>query len=252
MKKFYAICILMLLPVLALAACSDISVNGTQSPAASSAVLKGKIVQIYNGSCLIAGSGSSELYTVPTKLDVFDVNNKQADASALKTGQTVEVGYSGAIMESFPAQPGNPAYIRITGQEDDLVGFYMTVLNDLWNVDDGLNPDAGVLAFDLSQVANLTGAEKNALVYLVSNLHGLQGITGTFDELVEQGLIDNKNLFFKDGMLFAFKITDVTESSFTFDVSKWRGGTGAYFFNNCKAVKSGGSWSYTVGSTAIS
>ncbi|MEI6100744.1 MAG: hypothetical protein WCP73_02795 [Eubacteriales bacterium] len=133
-----------------------------------------------------------------------------------------------------------------------LVALYTTVLSDLWNTDDGLNPHAGVLAFDLSQVTNLTDDEKSALVNSVSSSHGLKGITGTFDELAEQGLIDEKNLSFKDGMLFRFMIKDVTESSFTFDVSKWRSGTGAYFFNNCKAVKSGVVWSYIPGSAAIS
>ncbi len=256
MKKICVIGISMIALMLALAACSINSVSGTPSQAApapsqAAAVLTGKLVQIVDGSCLIADSASAELYTVSTKIDIWGIDNKKTDASALKAGQNVEVGYSGQIMESYPAQPYQPSYIKITGQGDDLVGFYKTVLNDLWNQDKGLNPDSGVLALDLTQVTNLTGAEKSALVYIVSNSYGLQGITGTFNELAEQGLIDKENLHFKNGMLFTVKITGATDNGFTFDVSKWRGGTGAFFFNDCKAVKNDGSWSYTPGSAAI-
>lgn len=251
MKKLIT-CVLIILLVLALAACSEISSPGTQTPSGSAAVLEGKIVQVLDGSILLAGSGSSELYTVPTNIDILGTDNKPFKVSALKPGQFIEVGYSGSILESYPAQPHQPSYIRITGQGDDLVGFYQTVLNDLWNVDDGLNPKDGVLAFDLSQAANLTESEKNALVYLESAFRGLDGVAGTFEELSAQGYIDKQNLLFENGMLFELKLTGEAENGFTFDASKWRSGTGAYFFLNCKAVKNGGVWSYTVGSEAIS
>lgn len=205
-----------------------------------------------NSTSLVADSTSAELYAVTTKLSVLDADGKLVDLSALKAGQTVEIGYSGTVMETYPAQPYKPAYIKITGQGDDLVGFYKNVLNDLWKEDSGLNPNSGMLAFDLSQATNLTEAEKAALVYVVSNAYGLQGIAGTFDELVQKGLIDKEKLIFENGMLFTIKITDASENSFMFDASKWRSGTGAYLFNNCKAVKNNGGWSYTTGSAAIS
>jgi hypothetical protein len=53
-------------------------------------------------------------------------------------------------------------------------------------------------------------------------------------------------------MLIRFELSDVTEDSFTFDVSKWRSGTGAYFLNDCKAVKKSRVWNYTIGSEMIS
>lgn len=224
---------------------------GSQPPKAD-AVLAGKIIQLNDKSFLLAGASASDLYTVSGTPAVYDIDNKTADTSALKAGQNVEVGYSGAIMESYPAQLGNPVYVRITGQGDDMVGFYKTVLNDLWNVDNGLNSDIGIIAFDLSKVTNLNDAEKSALVYAVSTSYGLQGISGTFDELSEQGYIDKDKLYFKSGLLFEFKLTDVTEDSFTFDVKKWRSGDGAYYFIDCKAVRNEAGWSYTIGREAIS
>lgn len=138
------------------------------------------------------------------------------------------------------------------GQGKELVGFYQMVLDDLWKVDEGLNSDINVLAFDLSQVSNLTETEKDELVKIVSKSHGMEGIRGTFDELAEQGYIDKENLYFETGMLITIEVTDVTEDGFTFDVTKWRSGDGAYFFIDCNAVKTVNGWSYTVGSEAIS
>lgn len=152
---------------------------------------------------------------------------------------------AGAPEQNGPA-PESP------GQGEALVGFYQTILDDLWNVDEGLNSGINVLALDLAQVSNLTEAEKDELVNMVSQSHGVEGIRGTFDELSEQGYIDKENLYFETGMLITIETTDVTEDSFTFDVTKWRSGTGAYFFIDCKAVKNGNGWSYTVGSEAIS
>jgi len=246
MRKFIVL-ILILLLVLPSAACSD----DTRIPK-TDAVLAGKIVQMHDNTFLLAGSGVSDLYVISYALDIYNADNKPIDASSLKAGQEVEIGYSGGVMESYPAQLGKPVYIKITGEGDDLVGFYQTILDDLWKKDKGLNPEGGVLAFDLTQVENLNEAEKSALVYIVSEDRGLTGITGTFDELSEQGYINKEKLYFGDGMLIEFELTDVTEESFMFNVRKWRSGTGAYFFNDCKAVKTGDDWQYTVGSEAIS
>jgi len=157
---------------------------------------------------------------------------------------------SAVACSGVPEQNG-PASESL-GQGEELVGFYQTILDDLWKVDEGLNSEINVLAFDLSQVSNLTEAEKDELVNLVSKSHGVEGIRGTFDELSEQGYIDKENLYFETGLLITIETTDVTEDRFTFDVTKWRSGDGAYFFIDCKAVKTGNGWSYTVGSEAIS
>jgi hypothetical protein len=189
---------------------------------------------------------------VSTELEIYDEDSKATDTAALRAGQEIEIGYTGGIMESYPAQPGGPVYIKILRHGDDLVGFYQSILNDLWNRDKGLNPDTGMLAFDLSQIGNMNEGEKSALVYTVSEAYGLTGMTGTFDELSEQGYINKEQLYFENGMLIRFELSDVKEDRFTFNVTKWRSGTGAYIFHDCKAVKKGGVWSYTIGSEMIS
>ena len=143
---------------LTLAACqSQVPENpgaaGAQLPKVN-AVLTGKITQLYQNSCLIAGSDSSELYMVSSGLAIYDGDNRAVDESALKNGQNVVVGYSGEMLEIYPAQPNKPSYLKITGQDDDLVGFYQGVLEKLWSTDKGLNSDIDVLAFDLSKVTS--------------------------------------------------------------------------------------------------
>lgn len=149
-----------------------------------------------------------------------------------------------------PAQ--NEAGSESPEQGEALVAFYQAILDDLWNVDEGLNSDIDVLAFDLSKVSNLTEDEKDDLVEIVSKAHGVEGIRSTFDELSEQGYIDKETLNFETGMLIIIETADVTEDSFTFDTKKWRSGDGAYYFNDCKAVKGHDGWSYNIGSEAIS
>jgi len=251
MRKYSLAILLLLAFLLPLTACSSQSKPQGQLPKAD-AVLTGKITQLYDDTILLAGTGPGELYLVSNKLPVYDADGRLADSSALQAGQNLEIGYSGGIMESYPAQLGSPSYLKITGQGDDLVGLYQTVIKDLWNVDPGLNSGISILAFDLTKTANLSEGEKSSLVYVVSREHGVTGVTGTFNELSEQGYIDKEKLYFPEGMLITLELTEEGKDSFKFNATKWRGGTGAYFFHDCQAKKSGGSWSYTIGSQAIS
>ena len=216
------------------------------------AILTGKIMHVDDDSFLLAGQGASDLYMVSKNLAIYDAEGRAAETIGLKAGQTVEIGFSGLVMESYPAQLGEPVYLRITGQEDDFVGLYQTALGDLWEVDPGLNGEIETMAFDLSKVSNLSDSEKSALIYLVSGSHGIFGISGTFDELAEQGYIDKDQLLFEKGILFQLEVTDTSKNGFVFNASKWRSGDGAYFYQDCQAVERNGNWEYTVGSEAIS
>lgn len=251
MRKHYLIFAVMVLLLIPLAACSG-PAQTPQLPDAES-VMSGKIMKIYEDSFLLAGEKAHDLYVVSAgAAPVYDENGTATDFSALEAGQTVDIGFNGLIRESFPAQIGADDYIKITAQGDDLVGLYQRVLAELWNVDQGLNSDIDLLAFDLSKLTNLSDSEKSALVWLVSGEHGLGSVTGTFEELSEQGYINKEKLFFEKGLLFEFDLAEVKDDSFMFNVRKWRGGTGAYFFQDCKAEKTTDGWQYTVGSQAIS
>jgi len=263
MKRIF-ILIFVLLPALVVSSCSfigedsasgsGVTSDGGTGNGGSSAIFDGKIVSVSEGFVLMAGTGSTAgLVTMSVSgKDLEDAEGNALSAGDLTAGMTVSIAYGGQIMESYPMQLGTPAKITVTGVEDDIVGFWMTVINDLWEVDPGLNSNISVIALDLTEAQNLSDGEKEAIVYLAGNEFGVQGISGTFDELCDMGYIDRDNLYFESGILVTLEVTGTGDGSFTFNAEKWRSGLGAYFYSDCTAIKGSSGWSYTVGSEAIS
>ncbi len=148
----------------------------------------------------------------------------------------------------------------------DVCELYLEVLEDLWNVDSGLNDGISQIGIDLSELSHLTELEKETVMHEFASKHNLPCIAGTWEELCEKGYIDKDNLYWEDGLFFSIKTIedaewnlpftkdgDVVPELTAFDAQKWRSGLGAYFFGQCSAQKNAdGKWSYTVGREAIS
>ena len=135
----------------------------------------------------------------------------------------------------------------------DVCELYLLVLEDLWNVDPGLNDGISQIGIDLSELSHLTEPEKETVMNGFASKHDLPFIAGTWEELCDQGYIDKDNLYWEDGLFFSIKTTKTTSKLTVFDAQKWRSGKGAYFFGQCTAKESrDGTWSYTVGQEAIS
>ena len=140
-----------------------------------------------------------------------------------------------------------------------LCELYLKVLEDLWNVDSGLNNEITQIGIDLSELSNLTDDQKDYVMSHFASKHNLPYIVGTWEELCEQGHIDKENLIWEDGLFFsintnedAIKADSEGLEYTSFDAYKWRGGLGAYFFDQCLAQKNNdGTWSYTVGQEMI-
>ena len=230
-------------------------------------------------SVLAAVNGTSgDVYT----LDIFSVEDvtlegyTQEETAAMDwspmPGALVEVTWDGSVMESYPARFGDVTSVRILESGfNDLCRLYLDVLEDLWNVDAGLNEGITELGVDLSETS-LPESERAAVAYAFGMRHGLMPVEGTYGELVEAGYIDGENLTWEDGCLFSIKETQDEDpvvfslpafgsgdempdyNGVRFDAEKWRSGTGAYFFSDCTAVQNGGGqWGdYAVGAEAIS
>ena len=146
-----------------------------------------------------------------------------------------------------------------------LCELYIKVLEDLWNVDPGLNNEISQIGIDLSELSNLNEDQKGYVISKFASKHNLPYIVGTWEELCEQGYIDKDNLYWEDGLFFSIKTNenaiwnlpaikegDSVPELTAFDAHKWRSGLGAYFFGQCTAQKNDdGTWSYTVGQEAI-
>lgn len=252
MKKSLILSLILLLSIVILIVCSNDNVinDGVSKLPKVDAILSGKIVDINENYLLLAGE--SGLFSFELEGKFYDINGDIVEADAFKAGQIINIGFSGIILESSPAIPTGIEYIEIEKQQDDLIGLYLKVISDLWKVDSGLNADIDMIALDLSQASNLESYEKEALRYMMGNEYQLQILIATYDELVEEGLIDDENLYFERGLLINLVVKDVKSDAFSFDISKWRSGLGAYFFIDCKAKLTNNGWTYEIGSEAIS
>ena len=204
-----------------------------------------------DGSLLLAGTdGDPNIYILTLE-----------DAANPAAGTLVEVTYDGTILETWPAQLGGVTAVK-TAEDgfDDRCALYLQVLEDLWEVDSGLNGELTYIGVDLSETS-LSESERSAVAWAFAGRHGGELVTGTWEELADQGYIDRENLYWEDGILFT--ITEKEEpvyfmpegmAAVTFDAEKWRSGLGAYFFCDCTSVQSAdGHWDgYSVGSEAIS
>lgn len=135
---------------------------------------------------------------------------------------------------------------------DDLCALYLQVLEDLWETDPGLNENLTYLGIDLTKTS-LSESEQAAVSEEFAVRHNAKLIAGTYSDLVNAGYIDGENLVWEDGCLFTITETEKTETKVSFSADKWRGGLAAYFFTDCEATRSDGSWkNYSVGAEAIS
>lgn len=245
------------------------SSSGTVSEQPSAAKLHTALCRIVDGAedgqlLLASLDEDGGIYRLTVENTPVTVDGAAAKSGDLSDGMEVTVTYTGGIQESYPAVfagvTGLAAQSPIGGSCFDLCGFYLSVLEDLWDTDPGLNADIRYVGVDLSRApGDLTEAEKTAVAWRFGELHGCTPLTGTFDELADQGYIDKNRLYWKDGVLFSISAAGTDDEKYSlptlrFDAQKWRSGDGADFFNDCTAVwPEFGTWTgYAVGSRAIS
>lgn len=206
------------------------------------------------------------------------LDGEPAQPADLQDGMSVEISFNGTVMETFPAQLGEVyelhAYSIGTpqcpgGGYFDLCGLYLQVLDDLWNTDPGLNAGVSIAGLDLTETpGGLLESEKSALARRFGELHGVEVVEGTFDQLAEEGYFTQvssdpeRPLYqWEDGCLFSIETNHDHDGEvyaglpvLFFDAQKWCSPLGAYYFGDCSAVwPEAGTWSgYKVGREAIS
>lgn len=240
-----------------------------------------------DGELLLAElDGGTGVYRLSVSDIPVTLDGGEADASVLEDGMPIEVSFNGLILETFPAQLGEvygiAAYSIGTGRNlagtcYDLCGLYLQVLDDLWKKDPALNENIALAGLDLSQApGGLADSEKAALAWRFGEMHGVEVVTGTFEELEEQGYFTSYPIStpapeegedfsrmwnqWEDGCLFSITPNEEHEGEFYslpalfFNAEKWRTPLAAYCFYNCFAGWAGtGTWSgYTIGAEMIS
>ena len=238
-----------------------------------------RIVREEDGELLLAKAegGPGEVYTLSLAdtaltLDGVPFDRKEPGAyqrfpDGALTGALVEVAYD-LVLETYPGRLADVTAVNIRSDGfDDRCTLYLRVLNDLWDVDVGLNSDITMLSVDLSQTS-LPESEQAAVAWAFAGEHGISDpLTLSYEELAAEGYLagtepDSDGIpCWEDGCLFTIAEQETGDNELngarntvTFDAQKWRSALGAYFFTDCTAEQAlDGHWGdYTVGSQAIS
>ena len=238
-----------------------------------------RIVREEKDGLLLArvGGGPADVYTlslpdtgVTLDGEAFDRNEPgayQALPGSTLTGALAEITY-GTVLETYPGQLGGVTAVNIRSDGfDDRCALYLRVLDDLWNVDGGLNGGVTSVSVDLSQTS-LSESEQAAVAWAFGGEHGISDpLTLSHEELAAEGYLtgadpDSDGIpCWEDGCLFTIAeqesenhVQNGARNTVTFDAQKWRSALGAYFFCDCTAPQDiDGRWGdYTVGSQAIS
>ena len=282
MKRYLILCLI--LSILTLTGCDSVKLN-VNGPAGNQVSYldekyEHKTLKIVDGaesgSLVLAGAENSFIYALDAnKVDIL-IDGKKAELKDLEDGMPIDVYCNGEFINirheadvpiditslcktinghsiGTERNPGGTCY--------DLSGLYLKVLEDLWEVDAGLNGGIKYISIDLSEApGELTEGEKSAISYIFAKAHNTQCLQLSFEELREQGYIEKDELCWEDGLLFSITDSIKAEEKYNglrvikFDAQKWRSGTGAYYFGDCSASWSQkGTWSdYNIGSQAIS
>ncbi|MDD6408617.1 MAG: hypothetical protein PUF98_02410 [Oscillibacter sp.] len=238
-----------------------------------------RIVREEKDGLLLArvGGGPADVYTlslpdtgVTLDGEAFDRNEPgayQALPGSTLTGALAEITY-GTVLETYPGQLGGVTAVNIRPDGfDDRCALYLRVLDDLWNVDGGLNGGVTSVSVDLSQTS-LSESEQAAVAWAFAGEHGISDpLTLSHEELAAEGYLtgadpDSDGMpCWENGCLFTVTEQETGDNELngardtvTFDAQKWRSALGAYFFCDCTASQDiDGRWGdYTVGSQAIS
>lgn len=205
--------------------------------------------KIDDSMCLLAGVGlgGGGLYF----LDTAALPAGEAPKEIWEGGTKLEVVYS-CISDVNPFMIGDPQSATALGQSNDVVGFFLARILEIYKEDSGLNEGISTVVLDLSHLSGFTTDEKEALTYLTEYHLGVSTRQGTYAGLIEEGLLSEDTLNFPDGVLITLTGNVSDDGAVCFSVSKWRSGTGAIGRTDSSGTIDGDSFTYTPGGMFIS
>ena len=160
-----------------------------------------RIVREEKDGLLLArvGGGPADVYTlslpdtgVTLDGEAFDRNEPgayQALPGSTLTGALAEITY-GTVLETYPGQLGGVTAVNIYSDGfDDRCALYLRVLDDLWNVDGGLNGGVTSVSVDLSRTS-LSESEQAAVAWAFAGEHGIsQVLSLNYEQLAAEGYL---------------------------------------------------------------
>lgn len=187
----------------------------------------------------VRGVGLSEPYR--EAYDFAFTPEQVTGGETLLPGMIVEIGFDGTVLETWPAQIHVDS-VTVKERQTDYFTLYYQILEDILREDEGLNSDVSKFGFDLSGVTALSEAEKDLLSFEFSSAHEMEALQGTVQELMDEGIIDEEQLYWEDGVHFKIEEEKVEDGKVEFSVEKWRSGLGAVGYENTASKDANGQW----------
>lgn len=187
-----------------------------------------------------------------TEAKITDQEGKELTLEELKAGDFVKITYNGVILESYPAQIGASS-VQVIGH-NKLIDGYLSLIDDIYNEDKGLNDEIDMIALDTTAWSGLTEIEKEIIFSSMKEAYGLDIIEATYDELKQQGLIDEDQLYFPKGIHIVISDFNYNKEkdTITCAIKKWRSGLGAIGSDEVTAEYKDGKWKISKGNMWIS
>ncbi|MBE5965794.1 MAG: hypothetical protein E7255_02305 [Lachnospiraceae bacterium] len=173
-------------------------------------------------------AGSSDKISVGlSDTKFYDAEGNEISEDMLMVGDRIMITYSGAINESYPAQIS--AYEIDLLDRNILIQGYLAIIEELYEEDAALNSDITMIAVDTTEWINLSDEQKKMICNMVQDKYGFEVVENTYEELVEKGLIVEKELTYPNGILINISNLKYKEEKqkLTGSMEKWRSGLGA-------------------------
>ena len=202
---------------------------------------------------IVDGEETGDLIVLPHQgLGMEDQQHQAMQSDQLQPGMQVQITFDGCFLETYPCQLSGAHALRVTGDSQTLLPFYLEQVAELYQTDEGLNGDIQKIALDLSGLGNLSRQEKEALRYLVECTYQKETFFSSYQELCDQGIIDPQNPRYKDGIILTISSKEESDESFRFSAMKWRSGLGAVGYQDAQAKMQNGKWKCEIENWFIS
>ncbi len=232
MKKSAVIISVLLLFAVLFAACA----KGTAAnePELGNYVLPAYIVKNSGKDLLV--TAEEGLYFVSLSESKVYENSKEIGKEELKAGMSVQIGFDGVVLESYPAQI-TADIIKVTGETQDKISLFEKVLEEYFNQREDYSWFKTV-ALDFTKLS-VSEPQKNALEYVFTNYLSTKTnadvIRSTREKLEKEGKL--KNGIFENGVILSIK----ENGDSTYDFRAYTGPLGAEG-STFKAKMKNGEW----------
>lgn len=131
----------------------------------------------------------------------------------------------------------------LSDQKRDTVFLYAAIIAEIYQP---YQNGSGVLYLNVEDGFNLEEEQKNVLLEVLNGTYGIDAVTGRFEELCEQGVIDAEAEEIS-GIYLSFEVTGEEENGVRFQIDCWGGRNVIFGRENCYAFYTEDGWVYELG-----